>query len=192
MNNQISERITIAKKFKSIHGWKGKSPEQKEKILKNAASLDYGIVMFLLLALIIVSTMSIFQIETSSDNWANAGLLVVMAMSLSLRSPFSFIELMLQKHIKKIDSVKSPFNNELNIEFENIIARLNRRKKHIYLTGIPVILIFISALLQFLNVNPYWDKFPIIVLAVCLYLVVRINFDIMNLRRNLKRVERSM
>lgn len=191
MNNQINERIKIAKKFKSIHSWKGKSPAQKEKTLKRGALLDYGVVMFMLLALIVASTMSIFQIETSTDNWANAGLLVLMAMSLSLRSPFSFIELMLQKHIRKIDSIMSPFNIELNNEFENIIVRLNRRKKHIYLTGIPVILIFISASLQVINVNPYWDKFPPIVLTVCLYLVVQINFDVMELRRNLKRVERA-
>ncbi len=33
MNTQTNERIKIAKNFKSIYNWEGKSPEKREKTL---------------------------------------------------------------------------------------------------------------------------------------------------------------
>ncbi len=189
MNNQIDERIKIAKSFKSIYNWKGKTPEKREKTLKMVAFSDYGIVTFLLFVCILASAMTIFQTQSISSNWEKSGLLVLLTMSFSLRSPFSFIELILNNHIKKIENVRYQFDNELNNELDNIITKLNRRKKYIYLIGLPAILIFIPAMLQVFNANPYWDKFPPFVLTVSLYILVRIHYDIMKLKRNLKRVE---
>ena len=188
MNNQINERIKIAKNFKSIYNWEGKSPEKKEKTLKRVAFLDYGIVMVLLFILIVASAMSTFQIESLSGNWTNTGLLVLMTMGLSVRAPFSYIELMLQKHINQIKNLEIKFDEELNTEFDNIVERFNKRKKYIFLIGIPVILIFISALLQVFDANPYWDKFPPLVFIVSLYLVVRINYYILIVKKNLAKV----
>ncbi|NPV51793.1 MAG: hypothetical protein HPY60_11455 [Candidatus Methanofastidiosum sp.] len=191
MTSQINERIEIAKSFKSIYNWTGKNPEKKEKLFKRVAFLDYGIVMFLLSVLIIASAMSTLQIEYFSGNWTNAGILVLMTMALSLRAPFSYIELMLHNHINQIKNLEIEFDPNLNTEFNSIVKRFNKRGKYIYLFGIPVILIFISALLQVFDANPYWEKFPPIVLLVCLYLIIQINYDIAIMRKNLGKVVNS-
>ena len=189
MNNQIVERIKIAKGFKSTYNWKGKTPEKREKILKGFGFLNYGIAILLLCAIIVDSAITTFQIEIFSGKWTNAGLIVLMAMSLSLSAPFLYIELMLHNHIKKIENLKIEFDEKLNTEFGNIIKQLNIRKKYIYLIGLPAILIIIPAFLQVFDVNPYWDKFPPIVLVVSLYVLVVVNYGIIKLKRNLKRVE---
>lgn len=189
MTNQIIERIKIIENFKSIYEWKGKTQEQKGKALKITASLDYGLEMVLIILLIFVSTLSFFQIETAiSGNWENSGLLVLMTMSLSIRAPFGYIELMLKKHTQKIKDLKIDFDKKLNQDLECLISKFNARKKYLYLTGFPAILISIAALLQVFDLNPYWDKFPPFVGAVSLYLLVRINYDIIRLKRNLKKV----
>ena len=81
MTNQIAKRIQIIDGFKSIYSWKGKT-------LKYISLLDFGIVMILLVFSILASVLS--------WNWENSGLLVLMAMSLSIRAPFGFIELILK------------------------------------------------------------------------------------------------
>jgi len=192
MSNQISERIQIAKKFRSIYNWKGKSHEKREKSLKWVTPLDFGIVILCLFILIVASAISAFQINSLSEKWTNAGLLVLMTMALSLRSPFSYIELILLKHIEKIKNLEIEFDETVNLEFDNIIKRFNKRKKYLYLTGIPVILIFIPALLQVFDANPYWDKFPSLVLIVSLFLFFRINYDILILRQNLAKFGNSI
>lgn len=188
MNSQIDERISIANSFKSIYNWTGKTPEKKEKMLKRVAFLDYGIVMFLLSILIIISAMSTFHIESFSRNWTNAGLIVIMTMALTFRAPFSYIELMLHKHIKQIKNIETKFDQKLNTEFDSIVKRFNKRKKYFYLIGIPSLFILISALLQVFIVNPYWEKFPPLVLVVSLYLLIWINYDIMIVKKNLAKV----
>ncbi len=188
MNSQINERIIIAKNFKSFYNWTGKTPEDKEKMLKRGAFLDYGIVMVLLSFLIIISAMSTFHIEPFSRKWTNTGLLALLTMGLSFRAPFSYIELILHKHINQIKNIETKFDQKLNTEFDSIIKRFNKRKRYIYLLGIPSLFIFISALLQFFDLNPYWGKFPPLVLVVSLYLVVRINYDILIIKKNLEKV----
>jgi nicotinamide riboside transporter PnuC len=189
MNNKVSERIHIAMNFKSIYNWKGKSSEKREKILKRLASLDFGIVILCLSILIVLSAISIFKTESFSGKWTNAGLLVLMTMALSFRAPFSYIELILQKHINKIRNIETEFDEKINIELDNIIKGFNKRMKYVYLTGIPAILIFIPALLQVFDANPYWDKFPPLVLIISLFIFVRINYDILILKKNLKKIE---
>lgn len=188
MNNQIDERIKIAKNFKSLYSWEGKSPEKREKTLKRTGFMEYGFVMILLSVLIVASAMSAFQIEPFIGKWPKAGLLVLLTMVYSLRSPFLYIELLLHKHINKIRNSELEFNEELNTDFDNIIAQLNKRRKYIYLTGAPLLLIALAAFVQVLDVMPYWDKFPPLVLIISLYLVVRINYDVLKLKKNLARV----
>lgn len=188
MNNQINERIIIANDFKWIYNWKGKLSGKKEKTLKRIAFLDHGIALFLLTVSIFTSAMSTFQIETFFI-WAEAGVLVLITMGFSLRARFSYIELMLQRHIKKIENIDIQFDEKINNEFANIIAKFNKnRKQNIFILGLFLFLIF-TALLQVIGLNPYWEKFPPLVLALSLYLMVRINYDIMILKRNLERVE---
>lgn len=191
MIKQVEEQIQIAKNFKSIYNWEEKSQQKREETIKKAGFLDYGFVMILLSILVIASAMVVFKIEPFIHKWENAGILVLMAMSFSIRSPFSYIELMLHKHMIKIKNIEIEFDEELNAEFENIVAKFNKRRNYIYLTGIPAILIGIAAFLQVFDGNPYWDKLPPLVLLISLYLITRINYDILKLRRNLRRVVNS-
>ena len=129
MNNQIVERIKIAQSFKSAYNWKRETPKQREKTVKRFAFLNYGIAILLICVTIVASAISTFQIETFSGKWTNAGLLVLMAMSLSLSAPFLYIVLMLHKHIKNIKNLEIKFDDNLNTELGNIVKQLNRRKK---------------------------------------------------------------
>jgi hypothetical protein len=188
MNNLIAERIRIASSFKSIYNWTGKTQEKKEKTLKKVAFLDYEMVMILLALLVVVSAMSTFKIEPLFGNWKNVALLVLMTMGFSIKSPFSHIELMLHKHINQIKNLDIEFDQNLNTKFCNIIERFNKRTKYIYLFGIPLILISISAFLQVFNANPYWDLFPPIILVISIYLIARINYDILIIKKNFSKV----
>lgn len=189
MTNQITERIQIIDGFKSIYNWKG-TEERKIKILKYMSFLDFGLVMILLAFLILISVLTSFDIDSNlSGNWEESGLLVLMTMSLSLRVPYGFIELILKRHKMEIRDVKIDFNEKLNQELEFFISKYNDRKKNLYLMGLPTILIFIAALLQVFDINPYWDKFPQLVGGVSVYILIRINYDLVKLKRNLKKVE---
>ena len=187
MIKQIEKRIQIVKNFKSIYNWEGESAEKREKTIQIAVFLEYGFVMILLSILVVGSAMVVFEFEHFIDRWANAGILILITMSFSIRSPFSYVELMLHKHINIIKSIE--FDEKLNTELEDIITRFNLRKKYIYLTAIPAILIGIAAFLQVFDGNPYWNKLPPFVMLISLYLITRINYDILKLKRNLKRVE---
>ncbi len=191
MTNLITERILIVKNLQPFYKWEGKSPKRKGILLKRNADIDYGLIVFLLSLLIIVSAMVLFKIDSYLILWKNPGLLIlmIMAMSLSIRAPHLYIELLLQKHIGKIQNSQIQFDQKQNKELNNIIESFNKRKKYKYLIGIPQILISISALMQFANVNAYWDKFPLIVFVISTFLMVRINYDVIKLRRNLKSVE---
>lgn len=189
MTNQITERIQIIDGFKSIYNWKGKSEERKIKTLKYISFLDFGLVMLLLAFLILVSVLTSFNIDSIlSGKWEKSGLLVLMAMSLSIRAPFGFIELKLKKHVKEIKDLKIDFDEKLNHDLEFLISKFNDRKKYLYLKEFPAILISIAALLQVFDLNPYWEKFPHVVGGVSVYIFVRIIYDINRLKRNLGKI----
>jgi hypothetical protein len=189
MTNQITERIQIIDGFKSIYNWKNKTEEKKIKTLKLTSFLDYGLVMILLAFSILASGLTSFHVDSIiSGNWEKSGLLVLMTMSLSIRAPFAFIELILKKHSKEIKDLKIDFDDKLNHDLEFLISKFNDRKKYLYIIGLPAILILIAALLQVFDLNPYWDKFPHFVGGVCVYILVRINYDIVRLKRNLRKV----
>lgn len=189
MTNQITERIGIIEVFKSIYNWKGKTEERKVKNLKFISFLDYGLEIVLLIFLIIVSALTSFRIESVLSNWENAGLIVLMTMSLSLRAPFGYIELILKKHIQEINNIDIDIDKKLNHDLESLISKFNDRKKYLYLMGLPAILIGIAAFLQVFDLNPYWDKFPHLVGGVSVYILVRMNYDIFRLKINLRKVK---
>ena len=189
MTNQITERIQIIDGFKSIYNWKGKTEERKFKTLKYTSLLDYGLMMILLAFSILASGLTSFHVDSIiSGSWEKSGLLVLMTMSLSIRAPFGFIEFILKDHSKEIKDLKIDFDDKLNHDLEFLISKFNDRKKYLYITGLPAILILIAALLQIFDLNPYWDKFPHFVGGVCIYILVRINYDIVRLKRNLRKV----
>lgn len=189
MINKITERVQIIDGFKSIYNFKGKTEERKFKTLKYTSLLDYGLAMILLAFSILASGLTSFHVDSIiSGNWEKSGLLVLMTMSLSIRAPFGLIELILNKHSKEIKDLKIDFDDKLNHDLEFLISKFNDRKKYLYITGLPAILILIAALLQVFDLNPYWDKFPHFVGGVCIYILVRINYDIVRLKRNLRKV----
>jgi hypothetical protein len=189
MTNQIAKRIQIIDGFKSIYNFKGKTEERKFKTLKYTSLLYYGLAMILLAFSILASGLTSFHVDSIiSGNWEKSGLLVLMTMSISIRAPFGLIELILNKHSKEIKDLKIDFDDKLNHELEFLISKFNDRKKYLYITGLPAILILIAALLQVFDLNPYWDKFPHFVGGVCIYILVRINYDIVRLKRNLRKV----
>jgi hypothetical protein len=189
MINKITERVQIIDGFKSIYNFKGKTEERKFKTLKYTSLLDYGLAMILLAFSILASGLTSFHVDSIiSGNWEKSGLLVLMTMSLSIRAPFGLIELILKKHSKEIKDLKIDFDDKLNHDLEFLISKFNDRKKYLYIIGLPAILISIAALLQVFDLNPYWDKFPHFVGGVCIYILVRINYDIVRLKRNLRKV----
>lgn len=189
MTNQIAKRIQIIDGFKSIYNFKGKTEERKFKTLKYTSLLYYGLAMILLAFSILASGLTSFHVDSIiSGNWEKSGLLVLMTMSISIKAPFGLIELILNKHSKEIKDLKIDFDDKLNHELEFLISKFNDRKKYLYITGLPAILILIAALLQVFDLNPYWDKFPHFVGGVCIYILVRINYDIVRLKRNLRKV----
>lgn len=190
MTKKIAERIEIIDRFKSIYNWKGKTEERKIKTLKYISLLNYGLVMTLLAFLILVSGLTSFHIDSVlGGNWDKSGLLVLMTMSLSFSAPFGFLELILKKHTMEIKDLKIDFDEKLNHDLEFLISKFNDRIKYLYLNGLPAILILFAALLQVFDLNPYWDKFPFLVGGVSVYILVRMNYDVIRLKRNLSEVK---
>jgi hypothetical protein len=191
MNNRIKERIEIARRYKPVYAnlWKGITPEKRDKRLQQTAIIGYNLVSVLLVVLIFVSIIALLNIESISDNWANAGLLVLMTMALSSRGPISYIELMLKDHINRIENIEMEFDPALNLELEKKVEQLNQRRKTRYLIGIPLFIIFSGAFLQLFDANPYWNHFPPYVLAVSIYLLVRLSNDVRTLKKSINNIE---
>ncbi len=190
MTHRIKERIEIAREFKPVYFYHCKelSPKERDKRLKRAALLDYRLVSVLLLVVIFASAMTLFEVGSFSEMWDKAGLLVLMAMALSFRAPFSNVELMLQSHIYKIENLDLEFDPTLNLELKKLLEHFNKRKEILYLVGLPAIVVFIGSLLQIFDVNPYWNQITPLVLAVSVYLLVRINNDVRRLKRILNNI----
>jgi hypothetical protein len=123
MTNQITERIQIIDRFKSIYNWENKTEEKKIKTLKFISFLDYEVVIILLAFSILASGLTSFHVVSIiSGNWEKSGILVLMTMSLSIRVPLGFIELLLKKHSKEIKDLKIDFVDKLNHDLEFLIS----------------------------------------------------------------------
>lgn len=189
MNNQIEERIKIIKGFKSYTYWKVKSPEEISKSLKVFAPLDYGFTLVLLLFVIVLSASALFELEFLSSKWEKSGLIVLMTISFSLRSPFSLAELMLKKHVQIIRTKNHSIKDSLNSDLKSIISSFDNRKKRIVYFVIPVVIVMLASFAQVFEMNPYWSYFPSIILAYCVFVFVWIHYQLLKLHSNLKAVE---
>jgi hypothetical protein len=189
MNQQIEERIKIIKRFKSVYSIQEKDPEKKNFWFRMSAGFDYWVVMFLLTFLIFVSFSAIFKIEPINEKWQNSGLLVLMAFALAIKSPYSFIELALLKHVKKIKGLDLSTPYSLNQELKKIITRLNSKKHRLNVVGLPSILIILGGALKVFDLNPYWNYFSYLVLFFSPILIIRINYQISLVRKNLSKFE---
>lgn len=188
MNPQTAERIEIAKSFTPFYLQKKSGFGSRKKMFQKTAFLDYPLSSLMLILSILASGMAFFEFGFFFQKWQNAGLLVLMTMALSFRSPFAWIELMLDSHIKKLESHPLEFDKGLNSKLKAIIEKYAQRKKHLPLYQLPSLLIFLAAFLQVFELNPYWNHFSPFVLLVSLYLLVDINRTVFLLRRNLRKI----
>ncbi len=189
MNNQIEERIKIIKRFKSIYSTQKKSLDKNNFWFRMSAGFDYWGASFLLLFLIFISFTAIFQIEPINEKWQNSGLIVLMTFAIAIKSPYSFIELMLLKHVKKIKDLELSFPESLNQDLKEIIFRLNSKKMRVNVFGLPSIFIVLGGALKVFDLNPYWNYFPYLVFFFSPILLIRINYLIRLMRRNLAKFD---
>ncbi|PKP34194.1 MAG: hypothetical protein CVU00_07860 [Bacteroidetes bacterium HGW-Bacteroidetes-17] len=185
MNSQIEERIKIARSFKSVYDPQNKNLGKREKWLKLSAGFDYWVVMIMLIFLIFLSLAAILQIDPINTKWQKSGLIVLMTFAISIKSPYSFIELLLINHIKRLESLNLNFPEFLNQDFKEIIIKLNSKKTRFNLLQLPLLIIILGALLQTFNFNPFWNYFSFLVLAVSTILLIRINYQIRFVKKHL-------
>ena len=186
--NLVQERIIIAESFKSTINWEGKTLSQRQKELARLVGME-GLGMVSLLFLIYFSGRTVFNPEFDIAHWQNTFVMVIMTMALTVRTPLSWIELQLQKHVIKIKNLNFEFNPSLNQKLKKQIDRLNNREYRLFLNWIPSILIMIGAIMQLLLINPFWDSFSYIVFIYCLILLFRIFFQFLSMKTNLKQVD---
>lgn len=189
MNNLIAERIKIINRFKSLYSTNKKSSKENNFWFRMSAGFDYWAVMLLLIFLMFMSFSAIFQIEPINEKWKNSGLLVLMVFAIAIKSPYSFIELALLKHVKKIKDLDLNFPESLNQDLSKIITRLNSKKVRLNLIGLPTIFIILGALLHQFELNPYWNYFSYLVLGFSPILIIRINYQISLIKKNLSKFD---
>ena len=189
MNSQIEERIKIASSFKSVYDSQNKKTGKWEKWLKLSAGFDYWIVMILLVFLIFLSIAAIFQIDPINTKWQKSGLIVLMTFAISIKSPYSFIELLLLNHIKRLEKLELNFPEFLNEDFKAIITKLNSKKIRFNIINLPILIIVLGSLLQVFELNPYWNYFSVLVFALSLILLIRINYQIKFVKKHLTKFE---
>jgi hypothetical protein len=191
MNEQIKERIKIIDSYKSSFNWGDKSPEQKYKFLKWYATIDFFLGTGMLLFLTYLSLMRVLNIEPWRHIWEKAGLLVLLVVSISLRSQFTYIELLLSEHRRKILNLVGELDEGLNTDFKKLISRLTSVSERLIATGAPVMVIFIAAFLQFINLNPIWDIFAYIIPVFGIYMLIRTFWNISAIRKNIFHFEKA-
>ncbi len=189
MNAQIEERIKIIRRFKSVYSTQEKNPQKMNFWFNFSAAFEYWVTMLLLIFLMFLSFSAIFHIEPFNEKWQTSGLIVLMTFAIAIKSPYSFIELFLLKHVKKIIKLDLSFPQSLNQELKEIITKINSKKNRMNIIGLPSILIMLGGLLKVLDLNPYWNYFTYIVLVFSPILLIRINFQISIVKKNLNKFD---
>lgn len=183
----MNERIAIAKQFKPVYEWKNAT--HKEKQLKRATFGDFILTPFLLFVAVVCSSLEVFEVSAFTVYWPKAGLLVGFAAAISFRAPFTYIEVLLEKHIAHMLTSKRHSNTELDQELNRIVNTYNKRTTAIYLKRSPLIIISLAATLQVLDNNIYWDYFAPFVLIVSVFYLAQIAYDIFMLKTHIKKAE---
>ena len=189
MTEQTEERIKIIRQFKSIYYPANASPDKLIKSLKILGYMNFGIVNLLLIFLIVITTCSLFQIVQFTQIWHKFALTVSITLSMSLHAHFSYIELLLKNHIRKLNELNFSFDNTLNIELKDLIHDLNYHRFKPYWITFPTIIVFIASGMMVLEINPFWDNFIWPVLITSILLSWRLNNYIFLVRRNIEMTE---
>ena len=186
MNQQIEARIGIINQLKTTLTGKDLSLEKRMKRLKLWGYMNFGLANLLLVFLIIISASTLLRLEPFGQNWNKSGLIVLMAISLSLHAHFSIIEFLLLKHSKSLGNSDFNFDNRLNMELKELINDMNYHRFKPFWIILPAIIMMIASALMILELNPYWDMFTWPVLAISVLLSWRLNNCVFLIRRNIE------
>ena len=186
MNQQIEARIGIINQLKTTLTGKDLSLEKRMKRLKLWGYMNFGLANLLLVFLIIISASTLLRLEPFGQNWNKSGLIVLMAISLSLHAHFSIIEFLLLKHSKSLGNSDFNFDNRLNMELKELINDMNYHRFKPFWIILPAIIMMIASALMILELNPYWDMFTWPVLAISVLLSWRLNNCVFLIRKNIE------
>lgn len=188
MNDQIQERMDIINSYKSYINW-GNKPERTQKRFL----LFFIVIEFLglpfLLFITYISVMTILKIEPEYSRWDETGLLVLIVIGMTLKAPLIIKEFILKNHKKKIKDLNITFNEKTNADLKEIICGKKTTVKRLVVFVIPSTIIFISAFLQQIDLNPFWDIFAFVIPIFTLYFLTLVYFEIRKLKKNFAQVE---
>jgi len=97
----------------------------------------------------------------------------------------------LSEHRRKILNLVGELDEGLNTDFKKLISRLTSVSERLIATGAPVMVIFIAAFLQFINLNPIWDIFAYIIPVFGIYMLIRTFWNISAIRKNIFHFEKA-
>ena len=189
MNQETEERIKIISEFKSTLYQKDQSLEKRINMLKIFGLLKYVLANFMLILVMVHSAIVILRLDPSGQSWQKAGLLVFIALNLSFHSHYSYIELLLLKHIKNLLHRDMIIQDGHNRELNKLIDDLNYHKFRPYWLIFTAFILLLASVLKFFNFNPFWHLFALPVLIVGALLSVRLNQKVSLIRNNIELIE---
>jgi len=189
MNEQTEERIKIIRQFKSTFHVKEPSLDKRIKKLKLWGMMNYGLVNLLLIIIMIISALALLQVESFAQRWLKSGLFVLITLSVSLHSHYSYIEYLLLKHFSYLTRVDMNFHPTTNTELKELVSDLNNHKFKPVWIMVPSILVILASALMVLEWNPFWGLFPLPVLVVSVLLSWRINNHVFLVQNNIENLE---
>ncbi len=192
MKEQVAERISIIDDYKSLISYNDRTPDQQYRYIRWFGSIEFILGLLSLILLTSVSTMKMLKIGVWDSRWENAGLLVLLLVSMSLVSQFLYIEKILKSHRRKIQSLDFDFDKNLNTDLQVTVSRISSKSERIGIMGIPSMIIFIGAFAQYLEMNPIWDLFAYFSAAYGVFALTRAYYNINSIIRNIKQVEKAI
>lgn len=189
MNQETEERIKIIRQFKPTLHYKDQSLEGRIKKLRYYGILKYFLANFFLIITMIRSAIVLLSMDDSGQNWQKAGLMIFIALSLSLHAHYSYIEFLLLKHVRNLQNHDYTISFNSNKELQVLINRLNYHRFQPYWIIIPSIIVMIASILSIFELNPFWLIFALPVLIVSVLLSWRLNNDVLHIRNNIHNLE---
>jgi len=190
MKEQVAKRITIIDSYKSLISYNERTPDQQYRFIRWFGSISFLIGLHSLMLLIWISTMKVLKIGVWNLRWENAGLLVLLLVSMSLVSQFLFIEKILKSHRRRIQKVVFDFDENLNTDLQLTVSGISPKSERIGIIGVPSLIIFIGAFAQYLEMNPIWDLFAYFSAAYGAFALIRSFYNINSIKKNINQVEK--
>lgn len=184
-----SERLSLIRNLPSVYKWCDKY-HLIQPIKHKWAQYEFLLVHLLLITLALLALIASISNHYISLLWEHAGPLCLFTMLLSLKAPYAHIEFLLTEHAYQIqNNHRYEFNSNLNKELWLLINRYSHTIRYIFLLRIPTVLVLTTAGLQSVGHCPIWQDTPPAILTLCTYLLIRINNEVILLRKHLKKTE---